>query len=683
MNPSPAVLDPKEAPIPQMGKGLRFAWAVIPLVAAVAYSNTFNVPFLMDDPSAIVFNPNIRQLWPLSRVVTTEKQTTITARPVVALSVALNYAISGDRVWSYHVFNLLIHMACGLLVYGITRRTLASPRLIGRFGDSSTPIAVVVAVLWTVHPLQTMSVTYIIQRCESMMGLCYLLTLYCVIRGAASARPRGWQVGAVAACAIGMGCKETMATAQLTLLLYDWVFLAGSWGELFVKRRWLYAGLAATWVPLGLLVATDPHSDSAGFAYSGVTPWEYLRTQPGVILYYFRLAFWPYPQCFDYEWPIADTVWRVAAPGIVIVSLLGLVIWRLCRRCPWGFVGAWFFLILSVTSSIVPINIVASEHRMYLPLAAICAAVVIVARSIWNREIRLGTRPGRLNQVPLAAAAILATALTTLTHLRNHVYRTRVSVWSEVLRLRPDNPRAHSNLGTALKEKGDIEGAIFHVRESVRLLPDFAADHYFLALTLGEVGRLDEAVVEFQEYLRLRPDDSQAHYNLGLALLRSGRPQAAAECFQMAINLKPEYEMAHGGLGVALAEAGRSAEAIGPLKEALRLSPSLTPPMRTLAWILCTHPDDAVRNAAEAVRLAERADTLTQHRDPAVLDTLAAAYAESGEFDRAIATAREARELALARRQASLAQDIEARISFYGEGKPFRGAVATSGPAIP
>lgn len=659
---------------------LRFGWGLIPLAALAAYANTFNVPFLMDDSAAIIFNPNIRQLWPLAQVVTTTKQTTITARPVIALTVALNYSLSGQRVWSYHVVNLLVHIACGLLVYAITRRTLASSRLNGRFGASAGPLALVIALLWTAHPLQTMSVTYVIQRCESMMALFYLLTLYCVIRTAASVRPLGWQLAAVAACTIGMGCKETMASAPLVVLLYDWVFLADSWRALFRKRRWLYAGLAATWIPVTLLVGPNPHGESAGFGFCGITPWDYLKTQPGVILYYIRLAFWPYPQCFDYEWPIARTWWQVAAPGSVIVLLLGLVIWRLSRRCPWGFLGAWFFLILSVTSSVVPIIIVASEHRMYLPLATLCATVVIAAHAIWSRLIPVGLRLGRWRYVPQTAALLLVVALTTLTFRRNHVYRSRVSVWSDVLRQRPDNPRAHSNLGTALKEQGDIQGAIFHLRESVRLLPDYTADHYSLALTLGEAGRLDEAVGEFQEYLRLRPDDAQAEYNFGFALLRSGRPDAAAEHFRIATNLKPDYEMAHSGLGIALDRAGRSADAIEPLRKALSLSPNLTPPMKTLAWILCTHPDADLRSPREAVRLAERADALTQHSDASVVDTLAAAYAAGGQFDRAIAIAREARDQALARHQTDLAHAIEQRISLYAQGQPFREALTPLGP---
>ena len=179
---------------------------------------------------------------------------------------------------------------------------------------------------------------------------------------------------AVVACALGMGTKEVMATAPIVVLLYDRCFLAGSFREAF-RRRWpMYVGLAATWAILGALVIAYPWgaATGAGFGLAEAGPWEYARTQPGVILNYLRLSFWPSSLCFDYSWPIATSAGQIIPAAAVIAALLAATLWALRRAPALGFLGAWFFLILAPTSSFVPIiTEVAAERRMYLPLAAV------------------------------------------------------------------------------------------------------------------------------------------------------------------------------------------------------------------------------------------------------------------------------------------------------------------------
>ena len=149
-------------------------------------------------------------------------------RPVVMLTLSANYSLGGLNTWGYHAFNLGVHLLAALTLFGIVRRTLQSPRLRERFGQAATPLALGVALIWLVHPLQTQAVTYIIQRCESLMGLFFLLTLYCVIRGFQAARPAWWHAAAALCCFLGMGCKQVMAGAPLLVLLYDVVFLSGT-----------------------------------------------------------------------------------------------------------------------------------------------------------------------------------------------------------------------------------------------------------------------------------------------------------------------------------------------------------------------------------------------------------------------------------------------------------------------
>ena len=267
-----------------------------------------------------------------------------------------------DNVWGYHALNLAIHLAAALALFGIVGRTLRSAPLAQAFGGASTPLAFVVALVWTVHPLQTESVTYVVQRVESLMGLFYLLTLYCAIRAAEGGGR--WTAAAIGACALGMGTKEVMVTAPLMVWLWDRTFLGGA-----PRSRWpLYAGLAATWLVLAALMAAPSQARTvlgllAGSSAAGPSigpgeqwaPWSYMLTQATVVVHYLRLALLPSPLVFDYyDWPQARSlgdVWPQAAllDALAIGTLVAIV-----RGHPIGFAGAWFFAILAPTSSFIP-----------------------------------------------------------------------------------------------------------------------------------------------------------------------------------------------------------------------------------------------------------------------------------------------------------------------------------------
>jgi len=284
-------------------KGQKFIPLLVIAAGLLAYHNSFTGPFIYDDLPSILTNLSIRHLWPIWHALSPphEGGITVEGRPLVNLSLAVNYAFGGYNVWGYHVVNLAIHLLAGLTLLGVVRRTLLRPVLRERFGAAANELAVATAVLWTVHPLQTESVTYVVQRAESIMGLCYLLTLYCFIRGAESRRPGVWYGVSVVACGLGMASKEVMVSAPLMVLLYDRTFLSGSFREAW-RRRWpLYLGLAAGWILLGVLVASwQLPATSANAQRLGLSWRQYLATEPGVILYYLRLSVWPHPLCLDY-----------------------------------------------------------------------------------------------------------------------------------------------------------------------------------------------------------------------------------------------------------------------------------------------------------------------------------------------------------------------------------------------
>jgi Flp pilus assembly protein TadD len=684
------------------------AGTTIVLAAVLAYQNSFAGVFILDDQTWIVDNPTIRQLWPIRSWLIPRQAALLGGRPVIALTLAINYALGGTNVWGYHAVNLAIHVLAALTLFGVLRRTLTSPSLRDRFGSAATSLALAVAILWTVHPLQTQAVTYIIQRCESLVALFYLLTLYCVIRGAASSRPALWSIAAFAACLFGMASKEVMVTAPIVVLLYDRTFLSGSFRSALRARYRLYLALAATWgVVVLLLLSTGFYGGSTGFTVKKFTWWSYLLTQSGVLTHYLRLAFWPTGLCLDYGWPAARTLAEIVPPSLLIAGLLGLTGWGLVKRPAVGFLGAWFFLILAPSSSIVPILDAAFEHRMYLPLAAVVMGVVVGGYLAGRWLIGRGVVSLRAAQIAgVCLAAFAGTALGILTFHRNADYASALWIWQDAVAKMPNNPRAHYNLGTLLNDSGQTDEAISHFYKVLEVDPNYVAAHYNLGNALAECsryneavtqykkaldiepasvdahnnlgnalaacGRVEEAVVHYRACLELDPNSVNAHYNLAVNLAACGRAEEAVTHYLRALELKPDYAEAHHNLANLLAALSRFNEAVAEYREALKLKPGCLEAYNNLAVLLATCPEASIRNGAEAVALAQRAVELSGGRDPIMLDALAAAYAEAGRFADALRTARQAVDLAARQNKAAVANSIQAKIPLYEAGTPFR-----------
>ena len=610
---------------------------LIVLAALGVYRNSFRGPFILDDIGSIPENPTIRNIGAIADVLSPPRDLTVGGRPVVNLSLAVDYALGGTDVRGYHVTNLILHILAALILFGLIRRTLLLEGLPLRWSAAATPLALAVGLLWAVHPLQTESVTYLIQRAESIVSLFYLLTLYCVVRGAAARRPYFWYAGAVAACLLGAGSKEVIVTAPVVVLLYDRAFLGGSY-RTALRRRWgLYAGLAATWAPLAWLVAsTQGRGGSAGLGVD-VTPWAYAATQFGAIVRYLRLTVWPDALTFDYGTGLAQGVGDILPPAAMIAALLigTMVALRYAPRV--GFLGAAFFLVLAPSSSVVPIATqTMAEHRMYLPLAAVVAMGVAGA---WAMLDRLGLR-GKLRPVlPVLLLAGAAAALGWRTARRNEDYRSALVIWQDTLTKRPDNARAWCSVGTALVRLGRPEEALSHYREALRLDPndahvhnglgaamaalgrheeavrhhkaalaidpDDVTIHSNLAVALTNLGRVDEAIAHGQEAVRLEGNDANAHNNLAIALLARKRLPEAVAHFTEALRLGGNRADVHSNLGAALHDLGRLPDAVAHYEEALRLQPEMIPAHVNLALVLCDlkQYDKALSHYREALRL--------------------------------------------------------------------------------
>jgi len=657
------------------------AVVVIALAGVWAYSTSFAGVFVFDDGPSIVDNPHIRSLRPLTRAMSAPPDAGVSGRPIAALSLALNYALAPDdargvmapagpasppdaaerfyrNVWGYHAFNLAVHLCAALLLFGVARRTFVTGSGVvfdarARENDSrpryKSPdaVALAIALIWVVHPLHTQAVTYVVQRVESLMGLFYLLTLYCATQAAGpphggSASPvvsgfsrTRWIAFAVAACAAGMATKEVMVTAPIVVVLWDWTF-----GVDMRRRVGLYAGLAATWVILAALVVAEHRTRSVGFGF-GWTPWTYLLTQTAVVTHYLRLAIVPYPLVFDYGWPPARGLAEVWPQALLLTVLLAATIYAIVKRHPLGFPGGAFFLILAPTSSVLPIATeVAAEHRMYLPAAAVIAAVLLAA----NRSASLSGERGRARlkgsryMKGLAVAAVVVMFAET-TRARNRVYWNDETLWIDTIARRPANARARIGYG----------------------------------IDLLSAGRFADAERELRVAVALEDNNGRAHMNLGSALCAQGKLAEGIPHLERALALNPDLVEAYGLLGEAYIGTHDHARAKTYLLRGVAALPDNPFLLTRAAWLLATSPDAAVRDGAKAVELAERAvHTPDGDANVVFLDTEAAAYAEIGRFDDAAATARRAAAVARAQGQAQFVPELEQHAALFAARQQLR-----------
>ncbi|MDO8542945.1 MAG: tetratricopeptide repeat protein [Opitutaceae bacterium] len=664
-------------------------WCVAAIIVAaiVAYHNTFDAPFVFDDASSIVTNPAIRKLWPLTNVLA-GPATNVTAqgRPILNLSLAFNYAAGGTAVHGYHIGNLLIHVLAGLTLFGIVRRTLAwnavmlerTPAVAtggGRAPSNPLLLALTVATLWTVHPLQTESVTYVVQRAESLVGLFYLLTFYGFIRAVErsgshvalrrevsvpddsetmladadndqpletrrhspdrepnfpASSPRlppapafVWYSFAVIVCLLGMATKEVMVTAPLMVLLFDRTFFAGTFREAWRRRWFFHVVLAGTWLLLAWLIAQTGgnRGGSVGFGV-GIRWWDYWLTQFNAIGHYLWLSVWPHPLVFEYGSFWIEEFSEIAVQVAVVLGLLAATVLALWRRSAAGFLGAWFFGILAPTSLAPGTTQMIVEHRMYLPLAAVIVMIVVAAARIGIG----GVRTRSFGWV----AGVIAFAFVLLTVGRNRDYRSDIALWTDTVAKRPKNPLAHFMLAGAHERAGNITAASASYEQTLELKPDFSIGHEHFAELLLRQGRRHDAIAHLSSALRLQPQYADAHANIGNAYLAEGRFSEAVGHLERAAELAPDVPMTRYHLANALAAAGLQDEAVGAYAAALRLDPVMAEAHFNLANVLLE-----LRRAPEAIAHYEAA-VKTKPGYAAAHYNLANALAASGRQQDAV-----------------------------------------------
>lgn len=607
---------------PRAASWTRVWWAALVVLTAVAYAPAIRSPYLFDDIASIPANESIRQLWPPSVPLHPPVNTSVAGRPVVNYSLAVNYRLNEllgvdqspypggrNKSASFHAVNLLVHLCCGWLLFLLVRRTARRQRYDAHVNTIAEPLALVVSALWLLHPIQTEAVNYIIQRTELLVSLCYLGVLYATCRAwdAEGRSATWWTIAAVAICLVGMGCKEVMITAPFIVALYDRAFRAASWREVARNggRWWFYPALLLTTLVIVVGIASDARFGTVGFA-SGMAWYEYLYSQAWAVAHYLRLVVWPSGLTFDYG-QRAVTGWA-GVPGLVLLSAFAsatIIAWLRVERWGWfGFLGAWFFLLLAPSSSVVPITTeIAAERRVYLALAAVMVLVVLACVALYQRLQARVMPPRRLAWVAAGVCVVLA----LVTFARSTTYASSLALWRDTVRKAPSNPRAYHNLAAELirQDEPRLAEADTLYRRAVALDSNYVEAYTGLATIAINLNNQARAESLLTRVLVLDPGNADATQVLGRMYLRAGEPARALPYFE-------QYASAFPGdnsliaLGTAYLMIGRFDDGATALREALRYNPARTDAMRLLGGVLTEQgkPREALPFLEDAVRAA-------------------------------------------------------------------------------
>lgn len=553
----------------------RAAFVGLAAAAIVVYANSLPAAFVFDDRATIVSNAALGDFSNVSALFLGVRGGPTGGRPLTSLSFHLNSLVAGRSPAGYRAVNIIIHAAAAMVLYALLHRMLTRASTASFLTKSPGPVAFAVSLLWVVHPLATESVTYISQRAESLMGLCFLLCVYCAVRGFSEENSAPWFRWSAMACVFAVLAKEVGVVAPLVILLFDGLLESGNIGRAFSRHRSLYTGLLFSWVAAGLLQVSSPRGYSVSFADPVIGPLGYLSRQPSAVLTYVKLAVWPAPLVFDYGYPppvpgLSRLVGAAAVLGFVFcASVVALRRWPLL-----GLAGVSFFLILAPTSSVIPIwTEVVAEHRMYLPLACVLVVVVgtIVAFAHWLvvRRVLATSLVAPVGWILLVAAVV---GLGFLTWQRNEAYRSELALWRDSVMKVPDNPRALNNLGMALVEAGNASEALTCFHKALSILPNYFEANGGMAVALERLGQISRALPYMQRARELNPESRSAWEGVARLYFRLERWEQALTEAKAYVERFPNDPSANSLYGSLLIRLGRSVEALPYLERARQLA---------------------------------------------------------------------------------------------------------------
>jgi protein O-mannosyl-transferase len=574
-----------------------FTFGILMLIFSILtfsiYSNILNSPFLFDDWIRISKNPNVRlNAFSLEGIWKSafNKQSSGN-RPVSNITFALNYYFNQYDTTGYHIINLILHIVNGILLFSFVRLLLISYFTHGDRNTTQqensflqTRIPFFTAIIWITHPLHINSVTYIVQRMNSMATMFYLLSLIFYIKGRLAQKltkckrqksvslPFLFFSSALLAWVVSLGCKQNSAILPFIVLLFEFYFFQDLKQEWFINFRKYALVVCCFCFLIGLAYADfNPFlyfTKIRDFASHQFTYYERLLTEIRVLIYYLSLIFYPHPSrlTVDYDFPIShspiDPLTTILA-FIAIITLIGFSFRSAKIKRIVAFSILWFFGNLLIESSFIPLSII-NEYRTYLPSMLVILFFVMIA----NHYVKS-------KQWATVLFMCISVFFSLWTYQRNIVWHDEVSILQDSVKKSPHKSRPHANLAAYLLSK-DIEKAEMHAIKAVKSKLSDVNAYLILGQVFRQKGNFQKATDVYLKGILYKPDAPQFYNELGITCLLIDQNKNQKQChqfFHKALSVDPSSEIAHSALGEYFLNMDQPDKAIFHLQNVIQINP--------------------------------------------------------------------------------------------------------------
>ena len=571
-------------PSPLSTKHLLAILCVFAGLALIIYSRTINGPFIFDDIPNIVDNQHIR-MTKINIEQIKEICKSPSPRPVANLSFALNYYFGGYNVIGYRVVNLMIHIFTGILLFLFIINMLNSPIntacIPKDLKSNSLLISFFAALIWIVHPVNTQSVTYVVQRMNAMAAMFYMLSFLCYIKGrkarlsrlatggmtkGSRVKPIFWFIGCAISGILAFSSKQNSATLPLFIVLYEWFFfqdLKQIWPQL--KILWIGFAVLVLSITALIFIKTDPASFSLILTQNFTLP-QRLLTEARIVLYYISLFFYPAPVrlSLTHSYPLSVSAIEPFTTLLCIIGIttaIFLAVYLAKKDRIIAFCILWFFGNLVIESSFIPLALI-FEHRTYLPSMMVYFLIVtLLFRSVKHKWTAFGLM------------GLIILILSIWTFQRNNVWSDEISLWRDGIKKSPNITTPHINLGEALQAKGKTKKAIDCYLKVLSISPNNTKAHINMGAALLEHKNYDKAFYHFKKALKNDPLSKQARLNLGNILFAQNKTKQAMNYYLELLKLYPDYTEAHNNLGNVLIKQRKFKKAVLEFSKVLKAQP--------------------------------------------------------------------------------------------------------------
>lgn len=617
-------------------KNLAFGLFIIVTLGILIYSNTFRCSFHLDDNMHIVDNGAIKNI---SDVKTWWKYSP--NRPVSMFTFVVNYHFGQLDVWGYHLVNLIIHLINACLVWWLTLLIFASPAMKANPVEQyKKAVSLFTALLFLSHPLATQSVTYIIQRQNALAALFYLLSIILYVKARLTSERKSliyvFFILAFISATLAVLSKENAYTLPFAVLLFEFFFLRTKRPSIQLKDyRVILMIVAFVGFVIFILLRFSVNIFEPLTPYkteghgTTITSGNYLLTQFSVLVKYIQLLFLPIHQNLDYDFPISNNFFEIKTLGsflfLLALIILATILFKRNRIISFGIF--WFFLTLSIESSIIPIKDVIFEHRTYLPSLGFFVILSFIIYKFFGSK-------------KFTAPILLIIGFYSMqTYQRNKTWKDDITLWSDVVEKSPAKARPYINRGLAYGNTGFPDKAISDFSKALQIAPNSVYALWNRGATYSKLRQWGIAIADYSKLIETDSEYIDAYFNRAAAYENLKQWDKAIADYSYVIILSPQHAKAYSNRGVVYFHLGETEKAISDYTSAIVIDPqfAMAYDNRGTALMHLGQYDDAINDFTKAVLIDTNFSKAYNNRG--------VAYGSKGQYDKAIADFNKALEI--------------------------------------